>query len=279
MIGLRKKGDNLSQLKNKRWKLFLIAFGIILIILVGVFIFINYNFGTKVAASPTCGDGSFYNSCSLEKPFYCNNGILIENSSVCGCPSLFSKVGDSCIYGNQSFPEFSSFDYVLDGNSQIINFTLYHSVVNYLLTLPDSITYTNGQQPLRSDFTLLRLNEPIQESLLSPFVKEIENLAPNDKTDQARIAVSLVQNIPWGSSGRTVSFENVQANYSRYPYQVLYDNQGLCSEKSELLAFILRDLGYGVALFYYPLEDHEALGIKCPVQDSLDGTGYCFVED
>ena len=51
MIGLRKKGDNLSQLKNKRWKLFLIAFGIILIILVGVFIFINYNFGTKVAAS------------------------------------------------------------------------------------------------------------------------------------------------------------------------------------------------------------------------------------
>lgn len=37
-------------------------------------------------------------------------------------------------------------------------------------------------------------------------------------------------------------------------------------------------MGYGVALFYYPLEDHEALGVKCPIQDSLDGTGYCFVE-
>ncbi|MDP3991884.1 MAG: hypothetical protein Q8P79_00020, partial [Nanoarchaeota archaeon] len=49
-------------------------------------------------------------------------------------------------------------------------------------------------------------------------------------------------------------------------------------EKSELLTFLLRELGYGTAIFYNQPENHESVGIKCPVEESYKGTGYCFVE-
>ena len=45
-----------------------------------------------------------------------------------------------------------------------------------------------------------------------------------------------------------------------------------------MLVFILREMGYGVAFFYYPLENHEAVAVKCPRRNSVGKTGYCFVE-
>ena len=67
-------------------------------------------------------------------------------------------------------------------------------------------------------------------------------------------------------------------NYSRYPYEVLYDEEGICGEKSELLAFLLREIGYETVLFYNQEENHESVGIKCPIEESYKRTGYCFVE-
>jgi hypothetical protein len=40
----------------------------------------------------------------------------------------------------------------------------------------------------------------------------------------------------------------------------------------------LRDLGYGTAIFFFPEENHEAVGIKCPLEESFYSSGYCFVE-
>ena len=56
------------------------------------------------------------------------------------------------------------------------------------------------------------------------------------------------------------------------------DNEGLCGEKSELLVFLLKELGYGTVMFYFLNENHEAVGIKCPVEKSLEKSGYCFLE-
>ena len=52
----------------------------------------------------------------------------------------------------------------------------------------------------------------------------------------------------------------------------------MCSEKSELLAYLLRGLGYEVVIFRFETESHDAVGIKCPQQYSYKDTGYCFVE-
>jgi len=54
--------------------------------------------------------------------------------------------------------------------------------------------------------------------------------------------------------------------------------KGVCSEKSRLLALILKELGYGVVLFHFEPEKHMAVGIKCPIIYSYRGTGYCFIE-
>jgi len=35
----------------------------------------------------TCSDGTIYWGCSITRPNYCNNGRLVPNCTICGCPS------------------------------------------------------------------------------------------------------------------------------------------------------------------------------------------------
>ncbi|MFQ5531830.1 MAG: hypothetical protein ACE5ES_04405, partial [Candidatus Nanoarchaeia archaeon] len=39
-----------------------------------------------------------------------------------------------------------------------------------------------------------------------------------------------------------------------------------------------REIGYDVAFFYNQEENHESLGVKCPLSESYRGSGYCFIE-
>ena len=88
----------------------------------------------------------------------------------------------------------------------------------------------------------------------------------------------MVQNIDYGEPEDYIEFEDKKVSLSNFPYQTLYSNKGSCEGKSELLVLLLREIGYGTALFYYPVENHEAVGIKCPKENSLLNSGYCFVE-
>ena len=40
-----------------------------------------------ISTIQTCSDGTPYGNCSTTKPLYCDNGTLIDNCQVCGCPS------------------------------------------------------------------------------------------------------------------------------------------------------------------------------------------------
>ena len=64
----------------------------------------------------------------------------------------------------------------------------------------------------------------------------------------------------------------------RYPYETLAAGMGVCADKSLLLARLLLDLGYGVALFVFPRADHMALGIQVPAGLGNLGTVFAFVE-
>jgi hypothetical protein len=120
------------------------------------------------------------------------------------------------------------------------------------------------------------INQKEQREFLLPLVIEIEKIT-KDKTDQARIAMSMIQNIPFGNSTKTSQFGNINIEYQRYPYEVLYDMKGICSEKSDLMIFFLREIGYGTSSLYYGLENHEAVGIKCPSERASTGE-FCFIE-
>ena len=250
---------------------------IFILIISGIYLrdFIKEKYSEKI---PVCGDGSLYSECSLRKPYFCLNGTLVEKASICGCPDILTKQGELCVSKYQIKPKNITLEYVLRGEKKEINYIVYGGMMDYISNLPNSIYSDNGKKPSRGDFKIRNLDEKEQRELLLPLVTEIQNTAKN-KLDQMRIAVSIVQKIPFGNSNKTISIgPNQKITYSRYPYEVLYEMQGVCGEKSELLAFLLREMGYGVVFFYYGLENHEALGIKCPEKYGVGETGYCFVE-
>jgi len=232
----------------------------------------------KFEKIPTCGDGTFYNTCSLDKPSYCYNGILVENASVCGCPDFLKKEGNFCVLEYKMNPKNITLKYTLDREEEEIIFRVYDEVNNYVSDIPRIINYRGLETPFRADFKVKSINEEIQREMILPLVKKIQNLAPDDRIQQVRIAINIVQNIPYGFSEKTVFFAGQEVNYSRYPYEVLYENKGICGEKSTLLAFLLKELGYGVSIFYFADENHEAAGIECLGDNSFYGSGYCFIE-
>lgn len=224
-----------------------------------------------------CGDGTIEGNCSVNQPYFCSEQILTEKASICGCPNLTDIEEDFCISSYQTNPKEISLEYILKGKKNNISFTVYKGLTDYLFNLSDFIIYSNGQEPSRIDFKLRNINEENQKVLLVPLVVKIQNLA-DSKEDQARIAISLVQNIAFGGSDKLITLENNSVNYSRYPYEVLYDQKGICASKSELMVFLLREIGYETVFFYYKSENHDSVGIKCPEEYGLLNTSYCFVE-
>jgi hypothetical protein len=225
----------------------------------------------KCEEIPKCNDGTLDGKCSSNKPYFCNNGTFILKASLCGCPKEEIAVGDSCVSKYQIGPAVRTLEYVVRGERGEIKYTSYSGLNDYLKRLPRSYI-CNPVCPTDEEIQLRYLDEKQQRKLLRGLVDQIKS-ETNDSDEQVRIAVSLVQHIPYDWEGLTTNSLN-----NRYPYEVIYDNKGVCGEKSKLLAFILRELGYGVVLFEYSNENHMAVGIKCPKEYSYLNSGYCFIE-
>ncbi|GBE19848.1 MAG TPA: hypothetical protein ENG87_02555 [Candidatus Pacearchaeota archaeon] len=260
----------------RKYLLFSVLIASILILVLSIYLLYVLK-GEVSDLVSSCGDKTPDGACSLRKPYFCSEGVLVENAINCGCPENLTKKGNSCISKYQNNSKNITLKYLLRGEESEINFLVYEDMANYLSGLPKTIHYGEGETPSRSDFKFRNINEAEQRELLLPLVTEIQNIA-NTQEDQMRIAISLVQNIPFGGTREIYRFANGMMEAPRYPYEVLYDERGVCGEKSELLTFLLREIGYGVVIFYYPSENHESVGIKCPKQYSLKNTSYCFIE-
>ena len=270
----KSKGFFLQNKKN-----IFILLGIIILLCLFVCGLFLLNHSKSFQKVPSCGDGTFYNSCSLVKPYYCNSGKLILNASACGCPKNFTSSENSCTNKFFANPKNVSFVYYLNGKKGEINLTLYSRISKYLDDLPNTITYYGKEVPRLDDLELKRIENPIQTQALMPLLISIQNIAPNSTIDQLKIAISLVQNIPYGRTTLApVLGGKYQVSLARYPYQVLYYDNASCEGKSELLAFLSKKIGYKTALFYYPKQNHESVGIGCPLEYSLNSSGYCFIE-
>lgn len=146
-----------------------------------------------------------------------------------------------------------------------IEITLHNSVYDYFVD-EDSFLY-------EGDSYEKFLTNKNDEYIIKEIVNQTIN-ATNSEGDKAvRTLVMFVQKIPYDWESLTS-----QSYYMKYPYETLYTNMGICSEKSILLAKLLDELGYGVALFNYVFADHMAVGIACPYEKSNFKTGYCFIE-
>ncbi|MCK9569179.1 hypothetical protein M0R72_09575 [Candidatus Pacearchaeota archaeon] len=249
---------------------------ILVISLLGIFILsIGVYLLFFSSSMKTCNDGTLYAQCSKIQPYYCFMGDLVEMASVCGCSNFSVVEGNKCLSQYKEGGKIVTLNYVLRGEEGKIDFIVYEKLYNYLADIPRFVDFQENFTLL--DFRLRMLDDENQRELLLPLVAEIQDITKN-KEDQARIAISLVQNIPFGGSDKIVRFGNIVSEYQRYPYEVLYDNEGVCGEKSELMIFLLREIGYGAAFLYYSGENHEAVGIKCPKEYGVDDSEFCFVE-
>lgn len=164
-----------------------------------------------------------------------------------------------------------SFWYTLRGADRSISYPFYSGVNDYFASVsaPEANLSQGGEH---LDF----VNNYRQEKYLRDFVASIRSSAASPD-DQARIAVSLVQHIPYDSSKAEMNDAGRWFN-SYYPYEVLYNNRGKCDEKSHLLAFLLKELGFGTVIFEFPGEKHSAVGIKSPDAYAFRNTGYAYIE-
>lgn len=164
-----------------------------------------------------------------------------------------------------SGPVTRSLPFLVKGNRKAMSITLYGGVDRYL---------DNHKPTFWGDYGTYYRGF-IAESAQAPTIESLAgSLRSQDSSnDDARAAISLVQTIPYDYS-KLYS----PSTDTRMPYQVLYDNTGVCGEKSLLLAALLNELGYGVALLKFGPENHMAVGIRCPAQYAYKGTGYAFIE-
>ncbi|MFA5331446.1 MAG: hypothetical protein WC342_03625 [Methanoregula sp.] len=216
--------------------------------------------------------------CPLPAPTALYTGTNLSFSPVLTSPAP-GESGDSATAGNGAVSVTRTFPYVLNGETGTISINLPQGVYDELSADAPTVMCSpdNSTVPCTSEtFTRFYRNmssAPAQQAYLDTLVREIENKTPA-KDDQARIAISIVQHIPYGY--------NVSAGTGggamRYPYMVLYDDNGMCDEKSVLLASLLRGLGYGTALLDFSSDNHMVLGIKSPAAYAYNGTGYAFVE-
>lgn len=232
----------------------------------------KFNFDKNFSdAVKKCRDGARNWDCSKNKPFYCENGVLVKNAVVCGCPNGMELIGEKC--SEIIVPKIwdGEFSYTLRGESGILKVSLDKGLKDYLSGIPRTFV-CNPVCPSRTQLELRFLDNERQKPALEQIAQQIREKTGNPD-DQARIAVSLVQKIPYDMNALLAD-----SNYQRFPYEVVYDYNGICGEKSDLLVFLLREFGFGTAIFIFEKENHAAVGIKCPAQYGYKNTGYCFIE-
>jgi len=162
-------------------------------------------------------------------------------------------------------------DYIVRGRNDHIEYQMYGGVSDYL---------SGSLPPLNIDgqtYISQLGNNDIQNYYLSDLIQKIRAKTDN-KDDQARISISLVQQLYYNTTKETLLKNGSISGYINYPYITIYSDYGVCTDKSVLLAYLLKDLGYGVVLFSYQEEKHMAVGIKSPAAYAYKNTGYAYIE-
>lgn len=115
-------------------------------------------------------------------------------------------------------------------------------------------------------------DDALQKEYLAPLVRDIKYKSDN-KDIQALHAIRFVQGLPYNDT----KFK-IDPTEWNYPYETLYNDGGVCSDKSELLVYLLRELGFATVIFHFELENHAAVGIKTNHTLGYAGTEYSFIE-
>lgn len=155
--------------------------------------------------------------------------------------------------------------------------TLYQNIANYYKNYDffkrskylkneefDQFVYSNSK-----DRTIAKIAADIKATAK-------ENNLNDDQTME--LTTCFIQNIPYdhqkgeevlSGGGNTPSTEQL-------PYHTLYEEKGICTDKTYLGSALLKEMGYGVGMMVF--EDHMSLGVSVPSGYSSFNSKYAIME-
>ncbi|MFA5986528.1 MAG: hypothetical protein WC819_04260 [Parcubacteria group bacterium] len=173
-----------------------------------------------------------------------------------------------------------TFNWKYKGKNYSLDEKLYDSYYTFYESLPAQNIFNGeslvGELEKKNE---LFVTENTRDKTIGDLAQAIKSLGEKNDLNEDQIVelvASFVQTIPYDDN----EYNNRETVVPKedYPYEVLYKNKGICSDKSYLAYSLLRDLGYGVALFIFPEDQHMAIGVACPREYSNYDSGYCFLE-
>ncbi|KKW07431.1 MAG: hypothetical protein UY41_C0003G0004 [Candidatus Moranbacteria bacterium GW2011_GWE1_49_15] len=168
------------------------------------------------------------------------------------------------------------------GKNYAVSQTLYSSVYEFYRSQPKTYTYfnelpENWEEEYYGMFVAGSEKDAfIAELLDSIVVQGRKNKLTEDQL--VELILAFVQSIPYDDQKAANILSRTGSETMDYPYEVLFENSGVCSDKSFLATVLFHEFGYGTAIFVFENENHMAIGIQCPKEYSDYGSGYCFAE-
>lgn len=185
------------------------------------------------------------------------------------------------------FPELSQpvvkkFAWEYKGKKYSLEKTLHQSVYDYYKSSPREYSYS-GELPANweEEYYAMFLKSDPADTTMAELANQIKELGKKNNLSDDQIvefAIGFVQTIPYDDAKAANILQETGNEEMLYPYEVLWDQTGVCSDKSLLAYALLREMGYGVALFEFEQEKHMAAAVECPQNYSNYDSGFCFVE-
>lgn len=206
-----------------------------------------------------------------------SQGLGITNENLNKIPSAASSIVTTTVTSSPSdYAASLSWFYKLENFK--LNLPLKSSINSAYAASAKTFYYTGDVEPFsaREQFYSIFFNKKSGDTVVADLVAYGRRVASSRSWTQdqtAEFLIALVQYIPYDNA--KLNQDPMQPNY---PYETLYRYSGICSDKTFLTVAILRELGYGAAILDFPDLNHSAAGISCPLADSVNNSGYCYVE-
>jgi len=156
------------------------------------------------------------------------------------------------------------------------------SECNLTLAIPlrDYNNYKEKPRPSWTEYSSMA-TDPDDDAIIDSIVRQLnDEVAANNLSELKKIQLVLrfVQSLNYIEDVAPTSYDE----YPRYPVETLFEQGGDCEDTSILLAAILTEMGYDVALLLFEELDHMGLGINFPLKYGnswvYDGKRYWYLD-
>lgn len=179
-------------------------------------------------------------------------------------------------------PASKTFKWEFKGEKYSLTETFDQEVYNFYKAQPKIFSYSGELKPnWEEEYYGMFLKRSDQDKSISQLALDLQDLGKKHKLSDDQIVdltLAFVQAIQYDDAKAKNILAKDGSQTMQYPYETLFTQLGVCSDKSLLAVSILREMGYGTAIFAYNDDNHMAIGIECPKNYSTYGSGYCYSE-